>query len=175
MIPPSLQLTIGVGILAWAIGTGTAWYVTSEYKDGIWSAQVEATRAEAAELAKTETEKVLAAERDARSKVATLEVQHVELQNKLGQASRDARRLVRERGMRDPGRQASCPGAVPGAATVPGDPAVAAGAGAELSTEATEFLLQLTEEADRAAVFAGTCDAYAKLVTQPVVGETEED
>jgi len=174
MIPPSLQLTIGVGILSWAIGTGTAWYVTAEYKDAMWSAQVESTRAEAAELAQTDTAKVLVAERSARSKLATLEVQHVELQQQLDQASRDARRVVRERGLRDPGRQASCPGAVSTTATVPGGTEGAAGPGAELSRAAAEFLLQLTDEADRAAVFAGTCDAYAKLVTgQVTAGEVQ--
>ena len=86
-----------------------------------------------------------------------LEVKHVESERELDKALSTNRRLARELGgLRDPGRRPSCGGTVPTDPTTSSQPETGS-TGAELSAEASEFLLEFARDADRAAQYAKTC------------------
>ena len=147
-----VALAIGLGV-----GAAGSWYLTSEYKDSKWSAAVEKQKVEAGRQLQSATERAILAERRQNELANQLEVKHVESERKLDQALSDNRRLARELGgLRDPGRRPSCGGSVPADATTTGKPE-GGSAGAELSAEASEFLLEFARDADRAAQYAKTC------------------
>lgn len=149
---------LAVGLCVGALGS---WYLTAEYKDSKWGKAVADQKVAAAAELQAETEKVLAAERENTRLNNQLEKNHAEASRKIDATLADNRRLARELGgLRDPGRRPSC-GSTQAGAGPAADPA-GGSAGAELSDEATEFLLELTAEADRAAEYAQTCHAWAK-------------
>lgn len=151
-------IALAVGLCVGALGS---WYLTAEYKDAKWGKAVADQKVAAAAELQAETEKVLAAERKNTELNNQLEKNHAEANRKIDATLADNRRLARELGgLRDPGRRPSCGGAQAGAGPA-ADPA-GGSAGTELSDEATEFLLELTAEADRAAEYAQTCHAWAQ-------------
>lgn len=167
-IPPSIQAMGIAAIIAFLAGSASSWYITSSYKDAAWSSQVEATRAELAEVSQKATASALQQERAARLQLNTLEVKHESVQRSMDQLARENRRLVSELGgLRDPGRTRH-DGAVQGAAAVSGQPESAADTGARLSVEASDFLLEFAEQADRAAAYAAACRDWAAVVTPEV-------
>jgi hypothetical protein len=149
-----MALTITISLTAGAL---VSWYLTSEYKDSKWEAAVSKQKAEAADKLQAATQRAIEAERRQNELADQLEVKHVESQQELDRVLADNRRLARELGgLRDPGRRPSCGGAVSSGTSAAGQPESGA-TGAELSAEASEFLLEFAREADRAAQYAKTC------------------
>lgn len=144
-------------ITSLAIDALASWYLTAEYKDNKWEAVIGKQKAEAAGKLQAATQRATKAERRQNELADQLEVKHVENQRELDRVLADNRRLARELGgLRDPGRRPSCGGAMPSDTTTAGQPEGGA-TGAELSAEASEFLLEFAREADRAAQYAKTC------------------
>jgi len=148
-------------LLAAAIGLGAgalgSWYLTAEYKDASWTASIEKQKVEAAEQLQAATDRAISAERRQKELATQLEVKHVESERELDKALSTNRRLARELGgLRDPGRRPSCGGTVSTDSTTSTQPETGT-TGAELSAEASEFLLEFARDADRAAQYAKTC------------------
>jgi len=155
------MLDLKTTLLAAAIGLGTgavgSWYLTAEYKDASWIASIEKQKVKAAEQLQIATDRAISAERRQNELATQLEVKHVESEKELDKALSTNRRLARELGgLRDPGRRPSCGGSVPTDSTTSAQPETGS-TGAELSTEASEFLLEFARDADRAAQYAKTC------------------
>lgn len=152
-----IALAIGLGI--GAIGS---WYLTAEYKDASWTASIEKQKVKAAEELQAATDRAMSAERRQNELADQLEVKHVESEKELDKALSTNRRLARELGgLRDPGRRPSCGGSVPTNSTAASQPESGT-TGAELSAEASEFLLEFARDADRAAQYAKTCYDWTK-------------
>lgn len=162
MLLPDLKtaaIALAVGLSIGALGS---WYLTAEYKDNKWEAAIGKQKAEAADKLQAATQRAIEAERRQNELADQLEVKHVESQQELDRVLADNRRLARELGgLRDPGRRPSCGGTVPSDTTTAGQPEGGA-TGAELSAEASEFLLEFAREADRAAQYAKTCYDWAQ-------------
>lgn len=164
MIFPSLQsaaIAFGVGM---ALSVPLTWYVTSEYKNARHTASIEKQKSEAATVLQRETDKVIAAERRTAKFKDELELQHAKSIEQVNEILADNNRLAaRLGGLRDPGRRPGCNGTLPATAQPAAvDPAPASDG--RLSSEATEFLLGFAAEADRAAIYAQTCHAWAVSV-----------
>jgi hypothetical protein len=161
---PDVRTTLLVLVVGLAAGGLGSWYLTAEYKDSKWEAAVGRQKVEAADLLRAATDRAVKAERQHNELATELEAEHDKNQLALDRALNDNRRLARELGgLRDPGRRPSCGGPVPAAAGDAAEPATAA-TGAELSAEASEFLLEFARDADRAAEYAGTCHEWARRV-----------
>lgn len=156
-----LRNAILAALLGLTVGALGSWWLTAEYKDSVWGKAVSDQKVEAGKVLQKETEKVLTAEREASRLKDEMEKQHVESSAKIERTLADNRRLARELGgLRDPGRRSSggCP--APGATEATGSPAGET-SGAELSAEASWFLLEFAAEADRAAEYAQLCYRWA--------------
>jgi hypothetical protein len=150
----NLLVALAIGLLAGVLG---GWYFTAKYKDATWTASIDKQKSEAATKLQSATERALAIERKNNELGNQLEKQHVEATQKLDATLADNRRLARELGgLRDPGRRPSCGNTVPSTSTTSGQSDSGA-TRAELSTEATEFLLEFARGADAAAQYAKTC------------------
>jgi hypothetical protein len=155
----SIALAAAIGL---GIGSLGSWYLTAEYKDASWTASIEKQKVEAAKQLQTATDRAIEAERSQNKLANQLEVKHVESERQLDKALADNRRLARELGgLRDPGRRPSCGGTLSTDSTTAGQPEGGT-AGAELSAEASEFLLEFARDADRAAQYASTCSTWIK-------------
>ena len=156
MIPVWAKFGVGFAlVLAVALGS---WYFTAEYKDAVHTAAFDTYKRELAELHAKNLNEVLQKEREARERADAIEVKYHDATTEIRLVRNDNARLARELGgLRDPGKR---PGATPGLGstqgTAPGcthDPAAAG----RLSEEATRFLLDFAEDADRAAAYANAC------------------
>lgn len=155
----SMALTAAISLGLGALGS---WYLTAEYKDASWTASIEKQKVKAAEQLQAATDRAILAERRQNELANQLEVKHVESERELDKALSTNRRLARELGgLRDPGRRPSCGGTMPTDSTTSSQPEGGA-TGAELSAEASEFLLEFARDADRAAQYASTCSAWIK-------------
>jgi hypothetical protein len=156
-----VALAIGLGV-----GAVGSWYLTAEYKDAAWTASIEKQKVKAAEQLQAATDRAISAERRQNELSTQLEVKHVESERELDKALSTNRRLVRELGgLRDPGRRPSCGGTVPTDSTTSAE-LEAGTTGAELSAEASEFLLEFARDADRAAQYAKTCYDWTKQLNR---------
>ena len=154
--------TLAAGL---AIGSISAWYLTAEYKDAKWGEAVADQKVEAAAKLQAATQRAIEAERRHNELADQLEVKHVENQQALDRVLADNRRLARELGgLRDPGRRPSCGSSAPSGPATTGQPEDGT-TGAELSAEASEFLLEFARDADRAAQYAKTCYDWVKRLT----------
>lgn len=152
-----LAAVIGLGV-----GSLGSWYLTSKYKDASWTASIEKQKVEAAGQLQAATDRAVSAERRQNELATQLEVKHVESEKELDKVLSTNRRLARELGgLRDPGRRPSCGSSVPTDSTTASQPEGGT-TGAELSAEASEFLLEFARDADRAAQYASTCSAWIK-------------
>lgn len=159
----NLLITLAIGLVVGVLG---GWYFTAEYKDATWTASIDKQKSEAATKLQAATERALAAERKNNALSNQLEKQHVEATQKLDVVLADNRRLTRELGgLRDPGRRPSCGSSMPSDSTTTGQPEGGT-AGAELSAEASEFLLEFARDADRAAQYAQTCRAWIQQLNR---------
>lgn len=151
-------------VLGLGVGALVSWYLTAEYKDASWTASIEKQKSEAAEVLQEATTRAITAERRQNELTTQLEVKHVESERELDKALSDNRRLARELGgLRDPGRRPSCGDSVPADPTTSGQPEGGT-TGAELSAEASEFLLEFARDADRAAQYAQTCSFWIRQI-----------
>lgn len=166
---PDLRNVLLACLLGLAAGAGGGWYFTAEYKDASWSKAIEKQKRESADTLALETNRVLEAERAVSSLKDEMEKQHATSKQNIETALAHNRRLARELGgLRDPGRregggcaqgETSDPSSVAaGAASEGGLPAEGAGL---LSAEASEFILALAADADRAAEYAQLCYRWA--------------
>jgi len=159
---PDLRTTLIALAIGLGIGAIGSWYLTAEYKDASWTASIEKQKVKAAEELQAATDRAMSAERRQNELADQLEVKHVESEKELDKALSTNRRLARELGgLRDPGRRPSCGGSVPTNSTAAGQPESGT-TGAELSAEASEFLLEFARDADRAAQYAKTCYDWTK-------------
>lgn len=159
----ALAIALGIGVLVGAIPT---WWLTAEYKDNKWMAQIEAQKVEAARQLQEATEKVVATERKHNAIATQLEIKNAEQQTTLDRALADNRRLAsRLGGLRDPGSRASCPSAVSTASGTAQQPSAEASSG-RLSAEATDFLLEFARDADRAAQYANSCHDWINKINE---------
>ena len=142
-------------VLSFALGAFAAWQVT----DTMWSARDLEQKLDAAKMVQKATAKTLESERKNAELAQTLEVNHVQSQQQLDKALADNRRLARELGgLRDPGRRP-----VPEGSNASSELACGA-APAQLSDEATEFLLGFAHDADQVAQYAETCHTWIERV-----------
>lgn len=155
------SIALAIGTLSGAI---SAWYLTAEYKDNRWQAQIAKQKTEASGALTKAIERVIDAERRSNEIATQIGRIHAESEREIDKALADNRRLVRELGgLRDPGRRQSCPDPVSAGATATGNSAQQA-TGSELSGEASEFLLEFAADADRAAHYAITCHNWVRLI-----------
>lgn len=149
-----------LAFMAGAILAGAgAW----QYQAARYQATIDAQEAEAARQLSAAISRTRDAERAAQRAANELEARHEQSQQALDQALADNRRLARELGgLRDPGRRPRSDCAVPGTAGAAELPAGGT-AGARLSAEATEFLLDFARDADRAAEYARSCREWVTL------------
>lgn len=151
---------LGVFLLGAAGAGATAWTVRGWQTDAkLFAIQKEREhekRAQAEAIAKN-TNEARAIEQKQRSEITKLEVKVHENANRTNRLLAENRRLARlAGGLRDPSTR--CP-SVPGA-TEPAGTAADQATGAQLSDEATEFLLEFAAQCDRAADYAQTCHEY---------------
>ena len=159
-----LKTTLLAVVAPCVLGALGGWYLTAEYKDASWTASIEKQKVKAAEELQTTTDRAISAERRQIELADQLEVKHVESERELDKALSTNRRLARELGgLRDPGRRPSCGGTVPTDSTTASQPEGGT-TGAELSAEASEFLLEFARDADRAAQYAQTCSFWIQQV-----------
>lgn len=161
------MFTLPVKLLASALIAGISMtLLTASYLGAKHDAEIQSIRAAAAEQYAAATQRAVEIERAHADLATKLEVQHEANRTRLAAIRADNRRLARELGgLRDPFAAAStCPvptdsdSAVDSAATATG----------RLSAEASEFLLDLAYDADRAAEYASTCHQWVKeLKGQP--------
>lgn len=150
-------IALAVGLGAGALGS---WYLTAEYKDSVWGKVAADQKVEAAAQLQAATQQAIEVERRHNALADQLEVKHAENQQALDRILADNRRLARELGgLRDPGRRPSCGGSV-STATATASESEGGTTGAELSAEASEFLLEFARDADRAAEYANTCHRW---------------
>jgi hypothetical protein len=159
-----IKMTLLAAVLSLGVGTLGSWYLTAKYKDASWTASIEKQKVEAAGQLQAATDRAISAERRQNELATQLEIKHVESEKELDEALSTSRRLARELGgLRDPGRRPSCSGSVPTDSTTSSQPEGGT-TGAELSAEASEFLLEFARDADRAAQYASTCSAWIKQI-----------
>lgn len=158
------KTTLLMAALSFGIGALGSWYLTAKYKDASWTASIEKQKVEAANQLQAATDRAISAERRQNELAVQLEVNHVESERELDKALADNRRLARELGgLRDPGRRPSCGNTVSTNSTTTSQ-LEGGTTGTELSTEASEFLLEFARDADRAAQYAATCRAWIKQI-----------
>ena len=145
-------------------GGAATWIVASKFGEAkLLAVQLRNEKEVSAlsEEALRQSERVLEFERGQREVVAEIEGRYAAEKARLTKEAVNARALVARHGLRDPGKAAAshvsgnrCPEVPPGG----GD------SGARLSDAAAEFLLGLTERADRDAALAGECLRWAREV-----------
>lgn len=162
----NLQTTILAGIFSVALGGFGSWWVTSDYYQARFDAAMARQKAQAAIVMQEATQEILRLQKTNQDLVSTLEVNHAQNRKKLDQALADNRRLARELGgLRDPYAISACSSPVPANAGTAPHPIDATAPG-RLSDEASEFLLELAREADRAAEYAGLCHQWIRKIAQ---------
>lgn len=154
-----------VALVCFLIGATTGWKVNG------WRLgnAIEQQKAEASRILALETEKARKTERRFEQIKNDLDKAHVTYSAEIEKQLADNRRLSRQLGgLRDPGRRIRCTYTVPEPAEASGEhPTTAAEGGLPetsggfLSDEASEFIIELAADADRAAAYAKTCHDWA--------------
>ncbi len=151
-------IALAAGIL---LGGILAALGTYRYEEATWKELIAIQKVEAAKMLQEETEKAIATERKNEELNNKVEKTHAEAQDTIDRTLADNRRLARQlRGLRDPGRRQDCSGTESGN-SLAANPAASA-AGSQLSSEASEFLLEFAADADRVAEYALTCHAWVQ-------------
>ncbi len=167
---PSIQLAAIAFALGLALGGAGAWKATSV----VYKAEVADQKIEAAAQLQAATERAIATERANIRLADQVEADHAASQTKLDRALADNRRLARDLGgLRDPGPRPGCGDAVPAGTTAAGHVAATATGGelptasqGLLSRAASDFILELAAEADRAAEYAKACYRWASEISR---------
>jgi hypothetical protein len=152
-----------IGLLFGASGGGfvVRSYVNSKWESSLQKQKLEATtqllRAEQ-RTRKLETENTLISNK--------LEVESEIQKSKLSELEKANRALaVKFGGLRDPGRRSSCVRTL-SSTTAAASESEAVASGSLLSTEATEFLLDFSKQADSAAEYANTCHKWIEQLNR---------
>ena len=146
-------LALFTGLL---VGALPASYYTAKYKNAVYSSAIEKQKKEASQVLLKTTTELLEKEREAVKKNGELEKQYVQSMQKISSISNTNRELIkRSGGLHDPGYRegCSCTNTTTGSSRESKDQTN----GPNLSAEATGFLLNLTEDADKIAIYANTC------------------
>ena len=164
-------LMYGLPIVLVALVASHAWVhhkgVVSERNRNV-AAQLKIERASAKLLA-DETAKVNEANAKAAKLAEQLEAEHADAMEDISAALSENRRLAAlNRGLRDPGKRPACrqdtvrgPGPTAGSTEDSStEGRLSTEAEGLLSSEASEFLIELAAEADRAAQYATTCHRW---------------
>ena len=131
--------------------------ILSNYKDAVWQSKFDTYKRELAEMHQKNLNEVLNKEREAREHAAEIEVKYHETTDQIQSLRNTNSRLARELGgLRDPGRANTTAGVGVPQGTTSGNTSDAASQG-QLSREASRFLLNFAEDADRAAAYANAC------------------
>lgn len=156
MIPSWIKFLVGVSSLL--IVAIVVWYLTAEYKNSVWQSKLDTYKRELAELHAKNLNEVLQKEREAREHAEEIEVKYHDATTEIRLIRNDNARLANELGgLLDPyAKPVNTSGM-----------GVTKGTGSSyttntttisrLSAEATRFLLDFAEEADRAAAYANAC------------------
>lgn len=149
---PLLAAVASAALSAWG---------TWAFLDARHESEIQSIRADAALAVEAATQRAVEVER-AHAELATkLEVQHEANRTRLAALRADNRRLAAAAGgLRDPFAAPACRpvSTAPDGTVDPADPT----ATGRLSAEASEFLLDLAYDADRAAEYASTCYRWVK-------------
>lgn len=154
-LPPwSKYAAVGFVILAIMLGT---WRFTANYKDAVWQSKFDAYKLELAELHQKNLNEVLQKERQAQERANEIEVKYHATTDQIRTLRNTNARLANELGgMRDPGKTDTAAGMGVSQGAASGNTVNAASQG-QLSREASRFLLDFAEDADRAAAYANAC------------------
>ena len=166
---PSWVKYVGVGVALIGVAFGS-WWFTAEYKNAVWQSKFDTYKRKLAELHAKNLNEVLQKEREAQERADEIEVKYHDATTEIRTIRNDNARLARELGgLRDPGkRPVATSGMGNSQGTTPGDTANAA-AESRLSREATRFLLDFAEDADRAAAYANACYEWVNRGNAPEV------
>lgn len=147
---------VGGGIVILGIIFGV-WCFTSDYKDAIWQEKFSTYQKDLAEMHQRNLNEVLNKEREAKEIAAKIEVKYHETTDQIKTLRNTNARLARELGgLRDPGKSNTTSGVGMSQGATSGntfDPSTSS----QLSREASQFLLDFAEDADRAAAYANAC------------------
>lgn len=144
----------GIAILVIAFGT---WHFTSKYKDAVWQEKFSTYQKDLAEMHQKNLNEVLNKERESREIAAKIEVKYHETTDQIAALRNTNARLAHELGgLRDPGKTNTTAGVGVPQGTTSGNTANTTPQG-QLSREASRFLLDFAEDADRAAAYANAC------------------
>lgn len=136
----------------------TTWYFTASYKDAVWKEKFVDYQAALEKEYNRNINKVLEEERRAREQAQEIEIQYLQSVEEATNLRRDNDRLSAELGgLRDP--YAKKPSVGVSTSSPSGCPVGCSSEG-RLSEEATRFLLDLAEEADRVTIYANSCYAF---------------
>lgn len=167
---PSWVKYVGVGVALIGVAFGS-WWFTAEYKNAVWQSKFDAYKRELAEMHQKNLNGVLTKERVAREQAAEIEVKYHETTDQIQNLRNTNARLTRELGgLRDPGRTNTTSGMGVPQGTTSSNIANSSAEG-QLSREASQFLLDFAEDADRAAAYANACYEWVnrdKQITQGV-------
>jgi hypothetical protein len=160
-----LALVFIVGLVLGSLGS---WKVTSSYKDTKYQNIILSNEKLAAEKFAEASDRAAEIERTHAALAQDLEIKNVEANKLLDEALAKNRSLARKLGgLRDPFAKPPSGCSVPTGTSTPsnsndGTPTGRLSDEAEglLSNEASEFLLELAAEADRAALYATTCHRW---------------
>jgi hypothetical protein len=158
-LPPGFQVSIALFFAGLLIGSSVSWYLTGTYKDASWEASVNAINIAAEQALRQSIERTHALEMKQLQRFNELEVAHakdVEALSRIKTTNRDL--ATQLGGLRDPGRRPSCDCTMSKEAD-PSGVHERGSASANLSAEATNFLLDFADDADRAALYAAKCKA----------------
>lgn len=140
---------IRIGILCAAVVT--TWLVTASYKNAVWQERLTQEHNTQLQQHNEQLQFALEQERKARQQAIEIEVAYHDQTITVNTLAANNRRLADELGgLRDP--YAASENTSTTASCAPCKPC-----DGKLSAEATRFLLELTEEADRLRAYADTC------------------
>lgn len=161
LLLPKLKMIGGALAAGLLLGSGFAWWATSNYKDASWQASVMKQEVDAANILREALERAVKAERENGIYSARLETQYHENMEKQQELGRRNQRLARERGgLRDPGRRASSQCPVSGENAGAQHPQEAA-ALATLSPPLERFLWSWADDGALLDEYTSTCYRYA--------------
>lgn len=156
--------TLLIAILASAAISGaTAVYYTAEYKDGVYAQKLLEQERVANKTLQKEKDRASQTEHDLIATRDRLEITNAKNEKRIKVLLGKYNAVIDSGGrLRDPGARTSCPNAAPTDSGSSTD--VASGTGAELSAEASRFLLSEAARADSVVGQLNLCKAWAEEV-----------
>lgn len=155
----SIITWVAVAITAFSVGG-----ITYKFEESKWKAALQKQKIEAQQELQSATTEVLERERKAREEVFELETKHQKTLQQLSELDTKYRNLVRNAGgLRDKGRRESGSSSKGTNTSSSGDNETDSRV---LSEETTDFLLDLTAEADRMREQLRLCQDWARSISK---------